>query len=178
MAERIIMPKQGNTVEEVILLEWKKNEGDAVEEGETLCEVETDKATFEVPSTASGVLLKKLFNDGDDVPVMQEFAVVGEAGEEAPAAAATDAASEAAAADAAATEAARDAAATEAARDAAPTEATTAESPAAADVASRPLTGKRDVRISPLARKTAGELGVAEREYARIEGSGPGGRIL
>ncbi|MFO8063068.1 MAG: dihydrolipoamide acetyltransferase family protein [Spirochaetia bacterium] len=170
MAERIIMPKQGNTVEAVILLEWKKNEGDTVEEGESLCEVETDKATFEVPSTASGVLLRRLYAEGDDVPVMQEFAIVGAAdeelsGEAEPRESAT--------------------ASPDASQDAeAPAEAAAATRAAAPDAGAAPvaapetLTGKRSVRISPLARSTAARLGVSESQYSEISGSGPAGRIL
>jgi pyruvate dehydrogenase E2 component (dihydrolipoamide acetyltransferase) len=170
MAQRIIMPKQGNTVEAVILLEWKKNEGDPVEEGEILCEVETDKATFEIPSSASGTLLKKLYDDGDDVPVMTEFAVIGEPGEEGPEAA--GAGGEA--------EGATDAAAAGAAGGPAAAGTPAAGAPRApqGSIEETPLTGKRDVRISPLARRTASELGVPEAQYSDISGTGPGGRIL
>ena len=61
MAEQILMPRQGNSVESCIILEWRKKEGDPVSEGEVLCEVETDKATFEVESTTGGILLKAFF---------------------------------------------------------------------------------------------------------------------
>lgn len=82
MAEIVLMPKAGNSVESCIILEWTKSEGDSVSVGDVLCEAETDKATVTVESTASGVLLKQLFQVDDDVPVMQAMAIVGEAGED------------------------------------------------------------------------------------------------
>jgi len=84
MATPIVMPKQGNTVESVIIVDWKKQIGEAVAVDDVLCEVETDKATMEVPSTAAGVLLATLFAAGDEAPVMETIAWVGEAGEKAP----------------------------------------------------------------------------------------------
>ncbi len=82
MAETVLLPRQGNTVESCIILEWKKQEGEQVAEGEVICEVETDKATFEVESTASGLLRKQLVSEGDDVPVLDPIAVVGGADED------------------------------------------------------------------------------------------------
>ena len=82
MAEQILMPRQGNTVESCVILEWRKHEGDTVSAGEVVCEVETDKATFEVESTTSGTLLKVFFNDGDDVAVLTPIAIVGNEGED------------------------------------------------------------------------------------------------
>ncbi len=82
MATEVVMPRQGNTVESCVILAWKKREGDRVEAGETLCEVETDKATFEVGAPIDGTLLKVLYKEGDDVPVLKVIAVVGEPGED------------------------------------------------------------------------------------------------
>jgi pyruvate dehydrogenase E2 component (dihydrolipoamide acetyltransferase) len=127
-----------------------------VAEGEVLCEVETDKATFEVPSIVSGTLLRRLFAEGDDVPVMKAFAVVGAPGEEVSArGGGGGVANEGAATAPVATAAGRE-------------EAPDLEH----------LTGKRSVRISPLARHTAAELGIDDGRYPEISGSGPGGRIL
>src|SRR5258708_40338541 len=81
MATAVVMPKLGNSVESSIIVGWKKKKGDHVAEREPLFEVETDKATLEVESPASGVLLDIFFKDGDDVPVMTTIAVIGEAGE-------------------------------------------------------------------------------------------------
>jgi pyruvate dehydrogenase E2 component (dihydrolipoamide acetyltransferase) len=81
MATPIVMPKQGNTVESVIIVDWKKRVGEAVAVDDVLCEVETDKATMEVPSTVAGTLLATLFAAGDEVPVMATIAWIGEPGE-------------------------------------------------------------------------------------------------
>lgn len=82
MATEVIMPRQGNTVESCIILSWKKKENDPVAAGEVLCEVETDKATFEVEAPESGTLLKVLHPEGADVPVLETIAVIGTEGEE------------------------------------------------------------------------------------------------
>ena len=78
MATAVVMPKLGNSVESSIIVRWRKTKGDTVAEGETLCEVETDKAVMEVPSTVSGTLLDIFFREGDDVPVMTPIAAVGQ----------------------------------------------------------------------------------------------------
>ena len=82
MAETVLLPRQGNSVESCIILEWKKKEGERVSTGEAICEVETDKATFEVESTGDGVLRKRLVSEGDDVPVLAPIAIVGETSED------------------------------------------------------------------------------------------------
>lgn len=81
MATEVLLPKQGNTVESCIIIEWKKTEGDPVKAGDPLVEVETDKATLDVEATADGVLLTRLVAEGDDVPVLTPIAVIGEIGE-------------------------------------------------------------------------------------------------
>lgn len=82
MAVHIVMPKQGNSVESCIIVEWKKKEGDSIAVGDIICEVETDKSTIEVESTAEGTILKLLYVEGDDVPVMLPIAIVGQVGED------------------------------------------------------------------------------------------------
>jgi len=81
MAHVLIMPRQGNTVESCIIVDWKVNEGDSVTEETTVCLVETDKAAYEVPAGAIGIVLKILHPAGDDVPVLEPIAVIGAAGE-------------------------------------------------------------------------------------------------
>ena len=81
MAHILIMPRQGNTVESCIITSWKVNEGDAVTAETPVCEVETDKATFEVPAGADGTILKILREAGDDVPVLAPIVVIGTPGE-------------------------------------------------------------------------------------------------
>ena len=82
MAHILIMPRQGNTVESCIITGWKVKEGDEVTPETTACEVETDKASFEVPAGAAGTVLKLLFDSGDDVPVLKPIAVIGKPGED------------------------------------------------------------------------------------------------
>ncbi|WP_293891785.1 MULTISPECIES: dihydrolipoamide acetyltransferase family protein [unclassified Sphaerochaeta] len=81
MAQQVVMPKQGNSVESCIIVEWKVKLGDKVAVGDVLCSAETDKSTIDVESTAEGVVLARLFEEGADVPVMVPIAVIGEAGE-------------------------------------------------------------------------------------------------
>lgn len=82
MATEILLPRMGNTVESCLIIEWKKHEGDTVNTGDAICEVETDKATFEVESEHEGTLLKVFFEEGADVPVLTPIAVVGRPGED------------------------------------------------------------------------------------------------
>ncbi len=82
MAQEIVMPKLGNTVESVIIVEWRKEIGDSIAVGEAICEVETDKATVEVEAEIAGTLLAHLYEADDDVPVLVPFAIVGDAGED------------------------------------------------------------------------------------------------
>ncbi len=81
MASQVVMPKQGNSVESCIIVEWKKKVGDTVAVGEVLCAAETDKSTIDVESTAAGTVLALLYEEGADVPVMLPIVVVGEPGE-------------------------------------------------------------------------------------------------
>ena len=81
MAQAIVMPKLGNTVESAILLTWHVAVGETVAAGEPLCEIETDKAALEVESDVSGVLLAQFFEEGDEVPVLENIAAVGQADE-------------------------------------------------------------------------------------------------
>lgn len=81
MAQAIVMPKLGNTVESAILLTWHVAVGESIAAGEPLCEIETDKAALEVESAVSGVLLAQFFEEGDEVPVLENIAAVGQAGE-------------------------------------------------------------------------------------------------
>jgi len=81
MAEAVVMPKLGNTVESAIILGWHVAVGDRVSAGDLLCEIETDKATLEIESTASGILLAQLCAEGEEVPVLSNIAVVGCEGE-------------------------------------------------------------------------------------------------
>jgi len=149
MAETVNMPKLGFDMAEGTLVRWVKKEGETVNKGEVLAEIETDKATVEVESSASGVVRKLLVDEGAVVPVSTPIAVVGTADEkiEAPSAAAARPAPKA--------------------EPAAPQPVPV---PAAAPVA---VAGP--VKASPLAKRIARESQV---NLALIHGSGPGGRIV
>ena len=82
MATEVLMPRQGQSVESCIIIEWKVSEGDTVSEGQALCEVETDKATFEVEATAAGTVLGIFYPADADVEVLKTIAVIGEPGED------------------------------------------------------------------------------------------------
>jgi pyruvate dehydrogenase E2 component (dihydrolipoamide acetyltransferase) len=81
MATPVLMPQQGNTVEECLLVAWKKKKGDPLEKGEILAEIETDKATFELEAPASGTLLETFVSEGELAPVLTHIAVIGSPGE-------------------------------------------------------------------------------------------------
>ncbi|HSK87421.1 MAG TPA: dihydrolipoamide acetyltransferase family protein [Anaerolineales bacterium] len=81
MAETISMPKLGFDMAEGTLVRWVKNEGENINKGDILAEIETDKATVEVESSASGVVRKLLVEEGSVVPVGDPIAVVGSADE-------------------------------------------------------------------------------------------------
>ncbi|MGO9308806.1 MAG: dihydrolipoamide acetyltransferase family protein [Spirochaetia bacterium] len=83
MATPVLMPRQGQSVESCIIVSWKKRAGDTVKAGDILCEVETDKATFEVESPAEGTLLAIFHEQGADVPVLAPIAAIGKPGENA-----------------------------------------------------------------------------------------------
>ena len=149
MATEIKMPQLGLTMEEGTVERWLKAEGDAVKAGEPLLEITTDKLTNEVEAETDGVLLKIVAPEGTDVPVQGLLGYIGQPGEQvgepAPAAPAAPAAAPAATAAPAA--------------------------PAAETAPAR----DRKIRISPLARKIARQMGV---DYTAVAGTGPSGRII
>src|SRR5512143_2128042 len=81
MTETISMPKLGFDMAEGTLVRWVKNEGENVNKGDVLAEIETDKATVEVESSASGVVRKLLVEAGAVVPIGNPIAIVGSADE-------------------------------------------------------------------------------------------------
>ncbi len=153
MATEVILPKLGLAQEEGTIVRWLKPEGSRVSKGEPLFEVMTDKATLEVESPASGVVLRILVPEGETVPVATAIAVVGDPGEPAPAAGRTRPGGP---------EAAGHAASSGEPRVPAP------------DLAAPRGTGDR-VRISPRARALAASRGLDVRA---VVGTGPGGRIV
>jgi pyruvate dehydrogenase E2 component (dihydrolipoamide acetyltransferase) len=85
MAQAVIFPKLGQTMEEGAIVKWLKKEGDPVAKGDILFEIETDKANLEVESFFEGVLLKIYVREGLTVPVNTVVGYVGTAGEKVPA---------------------------------------------------------------------------------------------
>src|SRR6201993_1848800 len=83
MATEIKLPRLGQGMESGTIVKWLKSEGDPVEKGEPLYELDTDKVTQEVEAEASGVLLKIAVEEGE-VPVGRTIAVIGEQGEDVP----------------------------------------------------------------------------------------------
>ena len=82
MANAVIMPKAGITVESCIIGNWEKKVGDSVKVGDILFTYETDKASFECESTAEGTLLEIFFQDGDEVPCLMNVCAIGNEGED------------------------------------------------------------------------------------------------
>jgi pyruvate dehydrogenase E2 component (dihydrolipoamide acetyltransferase) len=160
VSNEVKLPRLGQGMEAGTIVKWLKSEGDRVEKGEPLFEVDTDKATQEVEAEASGVLLKIAVESGE-VPVGETIAVIGEEGEAVEAPAKDEAApepEEAPAPDTASADmsGARHRDETETAR------------PQADNGGSR-------VKASPLARRIARERGI---ELAGMQGTGPEGRII
>ncbi len=82
MANKVIMPKQGLLMTEGTITSWMIDEGEQIEEGQPLFEMETDKLTIEIDSPASGTLLKIIKGVGEVVPITETIAVIGEPGED------------------------------------------------------------------------------------------------
>jgi pyruvate dehydrogenase E2 component (dihydrolipoamide acetyltransferase) len=157
------MPRQGNTVESCLLNVWTKAEGDFVESGEVIAEIETDKATFELEAPAGGVLLKKFFAEGEDIPVLTVIGAIGEAGENVDALAPTD------------KDHAKDLKPGEAKKEMAPqnsAESPEVAAPVATGISSQ---GNGEIIISPRARTLAVSKGV---NLGSVTGTGPGSRII
>ena len=165
MATEVLMPRQGQSVESCILVEWLVQEGDTVSAGQPLASIETDKAVFEVESPADGVMLAQFFSEGEDIPVLTVIGAIGEAGEDVSgmrpdgaSASEPDSVEE----DAPAADVATKPAASESEK----------EPVVSAPASSQVTTGSG---VSPRARKMAAEAGVT---VDGIAGTGPGGRVI
>ena len=172
MVHAIRMPKPGQMTEECVLTMWHKQVGDRVSRGDVLFEIETDKSAMEVEAFDDGVLLARLVEEGQTVPVNSVCGYVGEAGEaipEAEPAMAEEPPTPAAPPEPAPAEPAIAATATTSVpSSAAPSSVAVARAPAADGGAVR-------LRISPRASRLAAEAGLDPRT---IGGTGPGGRIV
>ena len=155
MATKVVMEALSPTMEEGRLVAWKKQEGDAVKAGETLAEVETDKAVMELVSRGDGVLRRRMLAEGATVPVGALVAVIGTPGE-----------------DISALVGGTEGTGGTGGRGDGGTEATAAPPPEAVLGGPAP-TGR--VRSSPLARRLAAEQGL---DLKLVAGSGPAGRVI
>ena len=81
MASEIVLPQWGMEMQDGVIVRWLKNEGDAVQEGEPLVEIETAKMQTELESTVSGVLDRIVAQEGDIVPIRGVLCVIAEPGE-------------------------------------------------------------------------------------------------
>jgi pyruvate dehydrogenase E2 component (dihydrolipoamide acetyltransferase) len=152
MATAVIMPRQGQSVETCIITKWFKSKGDNISQGEILFSYETDKAAFDLESPSDGVLLDIFYEEGAEVPVLVNVAVIGTKGEDI------------SLFGAAGKKAAEAVAAVEAAE--------------VVKVKKEPVLNIQPdgkIRISPKARKMASEKGI---NYSQVEGSGPNGRVV
>ena len=156
MAIPVLMPRQGQSVESCIMGQWYKSVGEEVSEGDLLFSYETDKASFEEEAKEDGVLLATFFEEGEEVPVLTNVAVIGKEGEsfddfipgnaEAKSTEVTD---------------------TEPEKE--------EEAPKVVEFEmDEPDSGKR-IRISPLAKNMALQMGV---NVESVKGTGPRGRII
>ncbi len=82
MSSRVVMPKLTDTMEEGVVLKWKKKEGEAVAAGDVLAEIETDKAVMDLEAFASGTLLRVLAGEGQTVKAGSLIGVIGEPDED------------------------------------------------------------------------------------------------
>ena len=155
MAQSVIMPRQGQSVESCIITTWHKKVGDTVAEGDLLFSYETDKSAFDEAAQVSGTLLAILFEEGDVVPCLENVCIVGEAGEDISALVASAPAEEAAAETPAAVE-----------------EVKTAAAPV---VTAAPVQAGELIRISPRAKNLALQTGV---DMTKVAPTGPHGRII
>ncbi|MFQ6078622.1 MAG: dihydrolipoamide acetyltransferase family protein [Thermodesulfobacteriota bacterium] len=151
MATEVVIPMLGITVERGKILKWFKSEGDRVEKGESIFEVEAEKVTTEVESPASGILKKILVHENMEVPVLTLVAIITVEGEEVPEKYLT----------------------VEPPKEATPT----AMVPAASAEVSQAMASETSDRIRavPAARKVARQYGI---DLSVVSGSGPGGTIL
>ncbi len=167
MAEKLLMLALSPTMEKGTIVHWRKAEGDSIEPGDVLCEVETDKTTMDYETDAEGILLKILTPEGREAGIGQAIAIIGEAGEDI-----SGLLADAVAAPPPATESG-------------PTESRSAPVAAEPEDETAPVSsdergavdGHREDRVkaSPLARKLARDSGL---DLSRVTGSGPGGRVI
>lgn len=148
MIRELVIPVMDQTTEQVTLTRWLVREGASIQQGQTICEVESDKATIEIPAASGGIVRRLLIAEGAEIPPLTVIALVGEADEPLP-----------------------DIDPFYRTNRAAPPKAPPVPSQPAA-----PTIEKADrILVSPRARRMAEEYGI---DLATIQGSGPNGRII
>ncbi len=158
MATPVIMPRLGQSVEDCILAEWKVAPGAVVEEGAVLAVIETDKASFDLESTAAGTVLELFWEEGDDVPVLANVVAVGEEGE-----------------DVSGLRPQKETAAPAAEPASPPATSSDTPTPAAEAPVVTSSGGSPEAGVSPRAGKLALRSGI---DPESIAGTGPGGRVI
>jgi pyruvate dehydrogenase E2 component (dihydrolipoamide acetyltransferase) len=158
MATQMTLPRLGQGMESGTIVRWLKQEGDSVEKGEALYELDTEKVTQEVEADASGVVLRILAGEGEEVDVGKPVAVIGDEGEQV---------EEAPKAEERAPEPKQEK--QEEQREPEPAPPTERVEPQEA------ATSDGRVKASPLARRIARERGI---DIAQLRGTGPEGRIV
>lgn len=167
MAETINMPKLGFDMAEGTLIRWVKQVGENINKGDVLAEIETDKATVEVESPASGVVLQHIVEQGTIVPVNAPIAVVGAAGEkisDQPALSKVEGLS-----------VISEKKADEKPLPTPPTPASVSQAVPSPEPSSIVHGPSSMIKASPLAKKIARENNL---DLSRIQGTGPGGRVV
>jgi len=159
MAETISMPKLGFDMAEGLLVRWVKQVGENINKGDVLAEIETDKATVEVESSASGVVLQLIVDQGTMVPVNAPIAIVGNAGEQVSSVEVSGVKS----------------ADEKPAAQTPPIADSVSSGSSSADSSSIVHGQSSTLKASPLAKKIARDQKV---DLSNIKGTGPGGRIV
>lgn len=154
MANVVIMPRQGQSVESCIITTWQKKKGDRVEVGDILFSYETDKSAFDEPAQVAGTMLEVLAAEGDVIPCLDPVCIIGEEGEDISALLPKK---------------------EEAKAEAKAEEKKEAEAPKAEAAATVSEANGERIFISPRARHLALETGV---DMTKVVSTGPHGRII
>lgn len=169
MPIKVTMPALSPTMTEGTLAKWIKSEGDQVEPGDVIAEIETDKATMEVESADEGKLAKILISEGtENVPVNELIAVLLEEGED-------DSAIESFLKEGANDTPAAASSNTEKKEEKLETPKAESSSLAAPKTSSQPASNSGRIKASPLAKRIANQNNI---NLAQVSGSGPNGRIV
>ena len=156
----MLMPKLSDTMEEGVILHWRKKEGETIKQGDIIADIQSDKADMEQEAYDSGVILKLFAKEGEGVKVGAPLVIIGKAGEDISALLVEEKAPEPP---------------KKVEPDSAPVETPNATGPAQAVASSGPSNGDSRVKASPLAKKIAQEKNI---DLSMVSGSGPQGRIV